>query len=72
MAIRIQLRRDTLAGWAASNPVLALGEPGYVTDTGQIKIGDGISNWEDLNFSLTGPTGPAAEEQLHPFLLMGA
>jgi phage terminase large subunit-like protein len=72
MAIRIQLRRDTAAGWTAANPVLALGEPGYVTDTGQVKIGDGITDWENLSFSLTGPTGPAAENQIHPFLLMGA
>jgi len=38
---RIMGRADTAAGWAAANPVLALGERGYESDTGKEKIGDG-------------------------------
>ena len=72
MAIRIQLRRDTAANWNAENPVLAVGEPGINTDTGQIKIGDGTTAWNDLSYSLTGPTGPVGDNNLHSFLLMGA
>ena len=30
--------------------VLALGEPSVVTDTGQMKIGDGIHTWNDLPY----------------------
>ena len=71
MATRIQLRRDTASTWAAANPVLAAGEPGISTDTGQIKIGDGSTTWNDLSYSLTGPTGPSGDD-LHSFLLMGA
>jgi len=72
MATRIQLRRDTASTWAVANPVLAAGEPGINTDTGQIKIGDGSTTWNDLSYSLTGPTGPSSGDDLHSFLLMGA
>ena len=48
MPTRIQMRRDTAANWAAENPTLASGEWGFETDTGQIKIGDGVSNWAAL------------------------
>jgi hypothetical protein len=44
----IKLRRGTAAAWTAANPVLADGEPGYATDTQILKIGDGLTHWEDL------------------------
>jgi hypothetical protein len=50
----IQDRRDTAAGWAAANPVLAQGEHGYVTDTGDTKTGDGVTAWASLGFSSRG------------------
>lgn len=53
MAIRLQLRRDTAANWASSNPVLALGEPGVETDTLKVKVGDGITAWNSLGYSIT-------------------
>lgn len=48
MPTQIQMRRDTAANWAAANPTLASGEWGFETDTGRIKIGDGVSNWVAL------------------------
>lgn len=45
----IQLRRGKQATWEEKNPVLAYGEPGYVKETGELKIGDGITHWKDLN-----------------------
>lgn len=48
MAITIQLRRDTRENWIQSDAVLAPGEPGFETDTGKFKIGDGERRWEDL------------------------
>jgi len=48
MANKIQLRRDTAANWTAANPVLAQGEPGAETDTGTVKIGDGVKDWKTL------------------------
>lgn len=44
---RIQIRRDTAANWAASNPILADGELGFIEDTGELKIGDGVTPWVD-------------------------
>ena len=48
MAIRIQLRRDTAANWASSNPVLRAGEVGIETDTLKFKIGNGSSAWNSI------------------------
>ena len=45
-----QMRRNTSAGAAASNPILAAGEPGFETDTGKLKIGDGSRSWENLRW----------------------
>lgn len=50
---QILLRRDTAANWAAANPILARGEPGYATDTRQLRIGNGTSRWADLPAYLT-------------------
>jgi hypothetical protein len=44
MAVRIQLRRDTLANWESVNPVLSQGEIGVDLTNNLIKIGDGLSN----------------------------
>lgn len=48
MASRIQLRRGTAAQWTTANPILASGEPGRETDTGRLKIGDGVTAWAGL------------------------
>lgn len=45
---QLKLRSDTAANWTAVNPVLALGEPGYETDSLRFKIGNGSSNWNSL------------------------
>lgn len=55
MAIKIQLRRDTAANWAAANPVLAQGEGGLETDTKFIKWGDGVLAWNNLPYQSTQP-----------------
>ena len=41
----IQFRRNTAANATSSNPTLGVGEPGYETDTGRLKIGDGSTAW---------------------------
>lgn len=43
MAVRIQLRRDITSNWESNNPVLALGEIGLDTTSGNFKIGNGTS-----------------------------
>ena len=52
MADRIQLRRDTAANWTSSNPVLALGEAGFETDTRLLKIGNGSTAWNSLAYTV--------------------
>lgn len=55
----IRFRRGTTHEWASSSPqpdgeVLKLGEPGYEKDTGKIKIGDGITGWNNLPYTSAG------------------
>lgn len=51
MAIKLQIRRDTLANWTANSSVVLLeGEIGYVTDTRNMKIGDGTTVWSSLKY----------------------
>ena len=54
---RIKLRRDTGANWASVDPVLDLGEPGYETDTQQMKIGNGVDSWNGLPYFFGGFDG---------------
>jgi hypothetical protein len=46
----IQLKRDVAADWTSNNPTLAAGQPGYETDTGKIKFGDGATAWNSLAY----------------------
>lgn len=50
MASQIQLRRDTAANWASTNPILAQGEIGIATDNGKLKIGNGTTAWSSLSY----------------------
>ena len=58
MAFRVQIRRDTLLNWNTNDPILLDGEFGYVTDTGEFKIGNGIDSFSSLNYAVIGVTGP--------------
>lgn len=62
MAQRIQHRRGTAAQWAAANPTLAMGEWGYETDTGRVKIGDASTPWSLLP---TAASGLEKEDRVH-------
>lgn len=46
----IKVRRDTAANWTSANPTLAAGQPGYETDTGKLKFGDGATAWTSLAY----------------------
>lgn len=48
MANQIQMRNGTLAQWQSANPVLLLGEIGYVSDKKYIVIGDGATAFTGL------------------------
>jgi BRCT domain type II-containing protein len=51
MSTKIKLRRDTAAFWTSHNPILDLAEPGYETDSGKLKIGDGVTAWTSLAYA---------------------
>jgi hypothetical protein len=59
--VRFELRRNTKLGWNP-NFILLAGEPGTETDTGQMKVGDGVTPWSLLPYvgggEGGGPTGP--------------
>lgn len=52
--IRMQQRRGTASEWASLDPVLMAGEFGLETDTGVLKIGDGVKKWSELDPMGTG------------------
>jgi len=47
---QIRLRRDLAANWVSANPTLAAGEAGFELDTNRVKIGDGSTSWNNLNY----------------------
>lgn len=51
---RFRLRRGLAATWLSLNDILLGGEIGLETDTGKVKIGDGITPWNDLDYSFNG------------------
>lgn len=60
-----KLKHRKAASWAQLNEVLRAGEPGYERDTNRLKIGDGVTPWNelsyyggDLGFIELGPQGP--------------
>jgi hypothetical protein len=55
MITTIKLRRGTAAQWTLANPVLSSGEPGVETDTGLLKVGNGIADWLTLPYHPTDP-----------------
>ena len=46
----IQLKRGTASRWSTINPLLKNGELGVETDTKKIKLGNGTSQWNSLNY----------------------
>lgn len=47
---QIQIRRDTAANWTSTNPVLAAGEFGLDTTNNWLKVGDGSTAWNSLEY----------------------
>ena len=70
VASRRQIRSDafTAARWAAVNPILQLGEIGYETDTNKLKVGDGVTEWNDLGYVGGGSSLPDQDGHAGEFL----
>lgn len=47
---KIQLRHDTSTRWQTANPILASGEVGVETDTQKIKVGNGSTDYNSLQY----------------------
>ena len=41
-------RSGSAADWAIINPILGRGEIGHASDTGEVKVGDGVTGWNGL------------------------
>lgn len=50
MSVTLQLRGDTAANWTTANPVLHPREMALETDTGKMKVGDGVTAWSSLSY----------------------
>lgn len=48
--VRIQQRVDTTANWESHNPLLLENEIAYEKETGQYKMGDGVTLWSKLPY----------------------
>ncbi len=64
--VRISLFGATAAKWSENNPVLLMDEVGHERDTGKVKIGDGVTPWQELPYfgSDIDAAIKAAQEQL--------
>lgn len=47
---KIIIRKDTATNWTNKNPVLAVGELGYDQTNKRLKIGDGSTSWNSLDY----------------------
>jgi len=52
MPQQIILRKGTATEWTNANPTLAAGEPGFETNTGKFKIGNGTQAWNSLSYTV--------------------
>lgn len=57
MGTRMLQRHGTAAQWSSLNPILAAGEIGVSTDTHTLRVGDGVTHWNNLP-NYVGPQGP--------------
>jgi hypothetical protein len=61
---KIQFRRGTAAQWTTANPILAAGEFGWESDTGEFKVGNGTLTWTALGYwisDVAAHTHPASQ-----------
>jgi hypothetical protein len=52
---RFVMRRALAATWTSLNEILKEGEWGYEKDTSKVKIGDGVTAWNDLDYFAGSP-----------------
>jgi len=50
MPVSIRVRRDSSQAWEQNNPVLFQGEFGLDLTNKRVKLGDGFTEWTNLNY----------------------
>jgi hypothetical protein len=55
---RLIQRFNAAAVWASNNPILLEGELGIESDTGKVKLGDGLTPWNSLDYCINMVVGP--------------
>lgn len=66
MPQKIQVRRGTASVWTANNPTLLPGEIGFEKDTNRLKIGDGETAWNSLDYAV----GEESAQQKHERIVL--
>ena len=51
---RVTVRKGTATQWRLSNPVLLDGEIAWEGDSTKLKVGDGVTAWNDLDYYKVG------------------
>ena len=60
---------DTAARFQTNNPLLGAGEVGMESDTGKLKIGDGVASWNTLAYAAFPPKIEArTSDPVSPFV----
>lgn len=52
LKVRNRIATKTTAEWEAENPILLKGEMGYDSTSKRYKIGDGVNNWNKLQYEI--------------------
>ena len=47
----MQQKRGLASRWTSTNPILLAGEIGVETDTDKLKVGDGVTQWNNLGYT---------------------
>lgn len=68
----LEFRRDTAANWTSANPTLAAGEPGWESDTGKLKIGDGSTAWSSLSYFSASGSGVTSLDSISGAVTLNA
>lgn len=50
LSTTFKVRRGQSSVFARNNPILQAGEPGFELDTYKLKIGDGVTDWNNLPY----------------------
>ena len=48
--VTLKIRHDITENWSENNPILAIGEFGLDDSTSLLKIGNGITHWNELPY----------------------